>query len=218
MARFLKLLIIFVVYSVAASASPPPPPPPPDLEAEVASLKDTVEDLKNEMRDALERLNSDTTDNAVVAALFEIVEVLKSNTMSNTMSNTKSNTKSNTRGADIILLNGESHDEPSGCPRVCSGTTGRGSTVWVYHSDISFYVDVDITGCGFTSVPTVTTSLEGSSHHWLALGTSSVYGTTNTNFRVYIHPNKHEGDVVFGNANVSPFKWNVEWVAVGQSC
>ena len=184
-----KLSLILLMLLVAPSAAKK------RLKAKVAALIVAVEDLKKNTG------KSDIILKAGVATLRGAVEDLK-----------------NTGKSDIILLNGEDHNSPSECARVCSGTTGRGVTKWIGETFIhgtGFYVDVDMTGCGFTTVPTVTTAIEGTGHHWLALGTSSVYNTTNNTFRMYLYPNR-EGDEVAGNAN--DHKWNVEWVAVGQSC
>ena len=193
-------------------------------------MRGTVESLQNDMRNTMERPNSDSTENAVVAVLTDIAEVLKNSQTRDEVDALKEKVENvearveglqselrETRVADIILLNGEEHEGPSECPRVCSGTTGRGVTQWVEDST-QFHVDVDISDCGFTTVPIVTTAIEGEGYHSVALGTSSVYSTTNKTFRMYIHPNKHDGDVNIGNINTSRFKWNVEWIAIGQSC
>ena len=126
--------------------------------------------------------------------------------------------KENAGRADIILLSGEDLWEPSTCPRVCSGTTRRGDTNWVASSykGTDFYVDVDMEGCGFTTVPTVTTALEGVAGHSAALGASSVFEASNKTFRVYIHPNNRDVDI--WNVNSEIYMWSLQWIAVGQTC
>ena len=78
------------------------------------------------------------------------------------------------------------------------------------------YVEVDMTKCGFAKIPNVVISVEGSSHHWMALGTSSVYNVTPTTFRVYLH--NQEASAAAGVLNEEKYKWNIEWVAVGFTC
>ena len=76
------------------------------------------------------------------------------------------------------------------------------------------FVDVDMTKCGFAKIPNVVTSVEGSSSHWKILGTSSVYDTTTTGFRVYLssdHFNLKE-------SQLDDKLWNIDWVAVGFTC
>ena len=113
------------------------------------------------------------------------------------------------------ILNGEEENSPDKCAKVCSGTTGRRDTDYEAYGN-NVYVDVDMTGCGFVKIPNVVISLEGSSHHWMALGTSSVYGTTPTGFRV--HLNNVNAKVSGGELNAEKYKWNIDWVAVGFTC
>ena len=73
-----------------------------------------------------------------------------------------------------------------------SFVSGRHSTTTAHHTSQSFYIDVDISGCGFVKIPTVTTSLEGTGGHWVASGTASPYSVTPAGFRVYIKMNLKE--------------------------
>jgi len=94
------------------------------------------------------------------------------------------------------------------CARVCAGTTGRNKSKWQYYSSSGIYINVSIGHCGFVTVPTVTTSIEGKSWHWRAIGTSSVYSVTTAGFRVYLHTGVRTDKAKRG-------MWNVEWIAVG---
>merc|ERR1739838_1140529 len=75
------------------------------------------------------------------------------------------------------------------CTKVCAGTTGRTKTKWRNYSRAGVYLDVDISRCGFSKIPTIATSLEGSSRHWTALGGSSVYFASPRKFRIYVYQN-----------------------------
>ena len=100
---------------------------------------------------------------------------------------------------------------------VTSKISGRTKTAYKYYSDgKNVYVDVDMSKCGFTKIPNVVISVEGSSHHWMALGTSSVYNTTPKSFRVYL--NNVNSGLAKGSLNQSGYRWNIEWVAVGFTC
>ena len=130
----------------------------------------------------------------------------------------KKKNKKNKRGqVQAQILNGEEENSADTCAKVCSGTTGRRVTDYQNYSDgKNVYVDVDMTGCGFAKIPNVVISVEGSSSHWMALGTSSVYNTTPTSFRVYLK-NDNSG-VAKGNLNSESYKWNIDWIAVGFTC
>jgi len=113
--------------------------------------------------------------------------------------------------ADINLLNWEEANSPSNDSRVCSGTTGRTTTNWRNYETDGVFVDVDISGCGFLTVPTVTTSLEGSGENdWKVIGTSAVVSATNTHFQVYIG----EGTWIRSDQAKTNL-WNIEWIAIG---
>ena len=124
--------------------------------------------------------------------------------------------KKNKRGqVQAQILNGEEENSADTCAKVCSGTTGRLVTEFQAYGN-NVYVDVDMTGCGFAKIPNVVVSVEGSSSHWLAQGTSSVYNTTPTSFRVYL--NNEKAGVDKGNLNTESYKWNLDWIAVGFTC
>ena len=113
---------------------------------------------------------------------------------------------------DVLIVSGEEDLREANCATVCAGTTVRGSTSWVDYSSNGIHTDVDISKCGFVTVPTVTTSLEGSTSHWSTTGSSEVYNVTNTTFRIYLVAEHGRG----GGAN--KMHWNVEWIAVGFTC
>jgi len=113
---------------------------------------------------------------------------------------------------DVIVVSGEEKAGPRKCMKVCAGTTGRTATNWVNYYDNGIYTDVDIRSCGFIKIPSVTTSIEGSTQHWTALGASSIYSTSKSKFRIYINYNK------INPSGAKNRKWNVEWIAVGYTC
>jgi len=104
------------------------------------------------------------------------------------------------------------------CAKICAGTTKRGSTTWTTprtsrgSSSNVIYTNVDMTECGFATVPTITTALEGTEDHLDATGTSSVYSAKKDGFRIFVVDYDGPG----GLANER--NWNVEWVAVGYTC
>ena len=118
---------------------------------------------------------------------------------------------------DMIMLNSEGNYpvvNKEACIRHCSGTTIRGKTPWKPYSTTGMYVDVYIAGCGFKTIPTVVTSLEGRTSHWILKGTSSVYSVTTTTFRVYIYLK----DVGVSYTYANKYWWNIDWHAVGYTC
>ena len=94
--------------------------------------------------------------------------------------------------------------------------SGRGSTSVTDHS-YSLRIDVDMSGCGFVKIPTITTSLEGRSDHSKATDYTNVDRATTSEFYVYIrHPEFTTGTRLIDKARY--YKWNLEWVAVGYTC
>jgi len=112
---------------------------------------------------------------------------------------------------EVMIISGEQPAGDESCMKVCAGSTGRSTTDWTYYNSEGIYEDVDISDCGFTTIPTVTTAIEGTGWHWLASGTSSIYSVTTNSFRIYLqHSSK--------SASAEQYKWNVEWIAVGYTC
>ena len=115
----------------------------------------------------------------------------------------------------VTILNGEDENGDPSCAKVCSGTTGRTTSDWVdanYKTGIN--LNVDISGCGFVKVPTITTSIEGTSAHWEITGTSAVYSATTESFTMWLAANRLNTRRGFATHR----KWNVEWIAVGFTC
>merc|ERR1711920_284588 len=115
---------------------------------------------------------------------------------------------------EVLIVSGE---QPAGdvkCMKVCAGSTGRSTTDWTNNGGDGIYYDVDISDCGFKTIPTVTTAIEGSSYHWVSLGTSSIYNTSPSAFRIYLKNTYMNPQ----NGVAEDFKWNVEWIAVGYTC
>jgi len=115
---------------------------------------------------------------------------------------------------EVLIVSGEQAAGDEKCMKVCAGSTGRATTDWTNNVGDGIYYDVDISDCGFKTVPTVTTAIEGSSNHWVSLGTSSIYNTSPSAFRIYL---KNTYANPQGGA-AEKYKWNVEWIAVGYTC
>ena len=111
-----------------------------------------------------------------------------------------------------MVVSGEEDLREEGCAKVCAGTSGRGDTNWADFGSSGIYTDVDISKCGFVTIPTVTSSLEGAGHHWITTGSSEIYNVTTSTFRIYLVAPGGRG----GGANEK--SWNVEWIAVGYTC
>jgi len=112
---------------------------------------------------------------------------------------------------EVTVVGGEDEAGASKCMKVCAGTTGRQTTNWINYKNVGMYTDVDIGNCGFVKTPTVTTSLEGTSSHWTADGTSAVYNVSPTTFRIYISTS-------VSVSQAKSYKYNVEWISVGYTC
>jgi len=113
---------------------------------------------------------------------------------------------------EVAVVTGEEKGGNQKCAKVCAGTTGRKTSSWKNYPSQGIYMNVDIRRCGFVKVPTITTSLEGSSSHWTALGTSSVYSAQANRFSIFVYQRG------LRTSSAKKFKWNVEWIAVGYTC
>lgn len=118
-------------------------------------------------------------------------------------------------GSEVMILNGE--ESNGGCAKVCSGTTGRRTSDWSGGSS-HVTLTVDMSGCGFVRVPTITTAIEGESYHWKLTGTSSVYSATATSFSVSLRADSGAERSFASITTATDNKWNVEWIAVGFTC
>jgi len=115
---------------------------------------------------------------------------------------------------EVMIVSGEGPAGNYWCSKVCAGSTGRDNTDWTDYHNYGVYNDVDISDCGFLTIPTITTAIEGIGWHWTSTGTSSIYFSSPTSFRIYI---EHTGRNPQGGVAES-LKWNVEWIAVGYTC
>ena len=109
------------------------------------------------------------------------------------------------------ILSVEEENSPDKCAKVCSGTVERQDTDFAedYRDGEVVSVDVDMTRCGFVKIPNVVISIEGSTRHSnFPSGTSSVFNTTSTGFKVYLN----DQDAYF-ESNL-----NIDWVAIGFTC
>ena len=87
-------------------------------------------------------------------------------------------------------------------PTVDTATSG-----WVQYGTDGIYRDIDLSGCGFTSAPIISSSLAGSANLWTARGGSVLYSIRATGFRTYVYwpgitPSKATG-----------WNWNINWIA-----
>jgi len=112
---------------------------------------------------------------------------------------------------EVMIVSGEEAAGDENCIKVCAGTTGRDSTDWTYRDAHNINYVVDISDCNFVTIPTVTTSVEGRSWHYVTTGTASIYNTSPTSFKMYLK----NTDIDLAGEKPESFDWNVEWIAVG---
>ena len=111
-----------------------------------------------------------------------------------------------------MVVSGEEDPREEGCAKVCAGTSGRGDTNWADFGSSGIYTDVDISKCGFVTIPTVTSSIEGTSHQG-PTGSWEIYNVTTGTFTIYLVLARHGRGGAANNMG-----WNVEWIAVGFTC
>jgi len=126
----------------------------------------------------------------------------------------KTNSRIDMINQKVTVVSGEEKDGYEKCIKVCAGTTSRGMSNWKSNSNGHVSIDVDIKHCGFIRIPTITTTIEGSSSHWLARGTSSIYNADKSSF--WMHIKQTESGITPEKAK--SYNWNVDWIAVGPTC
>jgi len=188
------------------------------LTAQVNLLTKSLSEVQTEMKKlekSMSRMSSEVTNiqRSLTSTVNDVTNLKKD------VANLKvADAKINTQIAlvdDVHVVSGEQTGGRERCVKVCAGTTGRTTTNWLDYSSTGIYTDVDMKKCGFKTVPTVTTSIEGTSNHWTSRGTSSVYNTASTKFRLYL---ENSGLRRGGKRYARSRKWNVEWIAVGYTC
>jgi hypothetical protein len=94
-----------------------------------------------------------------------------------------------------------------GLGKTCAGKTVPAKTAWKVYGEDGIYVDV-ATGCNFWgATPRYVTEVAGSSHHWMATGTSEVYSPTATGFRMYLRLSGIKP------SEANEWAWSVQWIA-----
>jgi len=193
-----------------------------ELKVNLQETKQSVKVLEQKMLDLEEvpaMKDEITALTSSVAQTAEEVSAVKDDVDSLTTSVEQTNSKidcvEETMGkGEVIIVSGEEAAGDENCMKVCAGTTGRDTTDWTYHSSTTVSYLVDISDCNFSRIPTVTTSVEGNSWHYVSLGTASIYNASPTSFTMYLKNNDKSlaGEIPEG------YEWNVEWIAVGYTC
>ena len=88
---------------------------------------------------------------------------------------------------------------------LCSSSTA--SSGWVEFTSGGIYRDIDLSGCGFTSAPIITSSLAGTGNHWKSTGGSEPYSITATGFRIYVYL------AGITSSKAASWNWNINWIA-----
>jgi len=189
------------------------------LTTSLSSMQVNVEKFEKQNAELFSRLKKVdervTNESAKVTAAIKSTRAdLKHNVAKLETSIRNIDAKCEKANKEVVVVSGETSNSHQKCVKVCAGTTGRYTTNWLNYGSAGVYLDVDITGCGFIKVPTVTTSIEGSSSHWVATGTSSIYNVEPSKFRIFLNNNVANPQ----NGSARQMKWNVEWIAVGFTC
>jgi hypothetical protein len=110
------------------------------------------------------------------------------------------------------------------CYKVCVGDTGKGETKWEMPNGRKgkILTRIDISACGFTSPPIVTTALGGDGHHDKSIGVSYPFELTKSRFVINLLGEtvtgfeQHANPIDLTKAN--SYRWHVMWIAVGSVC
>lgn len=113
---------------------------------------------------------------------------------------------------------------PEPCIITCTGSTGHGTTTWSNGLVGEISTIVDMSKCGFVTIPSVTTNLEGISELAHFSGMTSVYSMGVNSFKVWVigpvwSQFRNTGWSYALSANVANNqKLNVMWTATGYVC
>eukprot|EP01025_Chloroclados_australasicus_P024298 TRINITY_DN24411_c0_g1_i1.p2 TRINITY_DN24411_c0_g1~~TRINITY_DN24411_c0_g1_i1.p2 ORF type:complete len:123 (-),score=5.16 TRINITY_DN24411_c0_g1_i1:349-717(-) len=98
---------------------------------------------------------------------------------------------------------------------VCGGSTPKCSTDWKVYNPVGITLTIDITKCGFSSVPYLVSSLHGNTRHWVSTGGSEVYDLSPNNFTVYVLYRKEEGPAhSLTPQEANAWCWHIQWIAL----
>lgn len=94
---------------------------------------------------------------------------------------------------------------------ICAGSTTPGAG-WVVYNQSSIQLNVNTSGCAFTTTPMYFTSIGGVGSHFELVGASAIYSPTPTGFTVYVKKNDgtalEPADAVAGG-------WYLNWQGIG---
>ena len=89
-------------------------------------------------------------------------------------------------------------------------------------SDGRLLLTVDISGCQFTDMPVITTTVNGDYDDGRMTGTSAVYNVTKDGFTMQLHgfiaTAYSESDTKISVGQANSWKWSVNWSASGFNC
>ena len=92
-----------------------------------------------------------------------------------------------------------------------SGSTITAATSWQSYGNTGIYIDIDTSGCEFTTTPRYFTSIGGTGGHWSTTGATSIYNPTPTKFRVYV---RWANGAPLTPAAANSRKWYINWFAI----
>ena len=95
--------------------------------------------------------------------------------------------------------------------QMCSGSTAPG-VGWVQYGADGIYIDINTSGCGFSTTPRYITSIQGGGNKWLLTGVTSIYSATPTGFRIYLKYDS--GNFALTPAYATASNYQINWIAI----
>jgi len=175
------------------------------------SLEKTKQELNSNLLDETEKL-----DEKIEYLAVEIVSPINEEVAALGTSVVEIEATIDTMGSEVMIVSGEQAAGDEKCRKVCAGSTGRENTDWYHWQSEEIYYDVDISDCGFITVPTVTTSIEGNANLVSVVGATNLWNTSPSSFRVILQHLSSSKNLQGGFAESRD--WNIDWIAVGYTC
>ena len=127
--------------------------------------------------------------------------------------------------ADVEVASFIGTQGPARCAHTCAGTSLVTQDNWQEDSGSKYHwlqVIVDMSDCGFVSIPMVTCSLEGDELTTFALGGSSPINVTVNKFYVsltgFTEPYGFDTNEYPTLKIARSWNWKINWSAVGYTC
>ena len=102
-------------------------------------------------------------------------------------------------------------ESSGGLSSICSGSTSPG-VGWQVYDPYTIYLQVNTSGCGYSTTARYFTSVGGSGSHFELTGVNAIYAPTPTGFQVYVQKNNLN---LLDSSDAIAGQWFINWQSIG---